>query len=75
MKVYHRITEKTFDTIDYENNIKTIGELKQFICNKMGGIKPENIKFIKNAEEIKGGDVLLHNSVEFIIVPIKCEIH
>ena len=75
MKVYHRVTKKTFDTIDYENDVKTIDTLKLFICNKMNGIKPENIKFIKNAKEIKGDDVLLHNSVEFIIVPIKCDLH
>ena len=75
MKVYHRITKQTFDTNDYEIYLNTINELKTFICTKVNGIKHDNIKFIKNAEEIKGTEVLLYDSIEFIIVPIQCEIH
>ena len=75
MKIYHRITNKIFDTENYDTIITNINELKKFICNNMNGITPKNIKFIKNGREIKGSETLIYENIEFIIIPISCATH
>ena len=72
MKIYHRITNKIFDTENDDTIITNINELKNFICKNMNGVAPKNIKFIKNGREIKGHETLIYENIEFIIIPISC---
>ena len=75
MKFYHRVTNKVFYTKDLNINTTNINEIKGFICKNMNGITPDNIKFIKNGLEIKEFQHIVHDMIEFLIIPITCTNH
>lgn len=75
MKVYHNITKTILNVNLEESNIKSEQDLKTYICKNMDSICPDNIKFIKNAKQVTGKEVLAYESIQFIIVPITCYIH
>lgn len=74
MIIEHSLLQKKYniDCVKYE--IKKIIDLKSYLLNYLNGVTIENIKFIKDGNEIKNYEIITENleKIYMAIIPITC---